>query len=571
MFDRAALIRVARGLEPADTVFRGGMVVNVLSGECYRADVAVHDGIVVGVGEEYQGREIIDVAGLTLIPGLIEGHIHIESTMLSVPEFARVVLTHGTTTAVVDPHEIANVLGIEGIRLMLRWALEVPLEIHVQLPSCVPASSFETAGSVLDAEALRALVGEPGVLGVGELMNFPGTLSGDPDLLAKAGLFGPDGHVDGHAPGLSGLDLAAYVVAGARTDHESTAAAEAVEKLRLGMWLLVREGSTERNLHELLPVIKRLQPSRSLFCSDDITPNHLLHEGHLDAILRQAVAGGLDPIQAIRMATINAAQCFGLHRRGAIAPGFASDIVVVDDLQHFTALQVYKGGRLVARDGVLVGEMPAPDVEQGTGTMRTPPLTIDSFRIAGTSDDARVIGIIPGQIITEHLTMPAPHHAGYLHADPDRDLAKIAVIERHSGSGSIGLGLARGFGLRRGALASSVAHDAHNLVVVGMSDEDMLLAARHVTATGGGVVVVADGKVLAELPLPIAGLLSPLSIHEVAARLDALDAAASALGCRLEHPLMTLSFLALSVIPALKLTDQGLLDVERFALVALQG
>ncbi|MDB5077275.1 MAG: adenine deaminase [Chloroflexi bacterium] len=570
MFNRAALIRVARGLEPADTVFRGGTVVNVLSGECYRADVAVHDGIIVGVGEEYQGRAIIDVTGLTLIPGLIEGHIHIESTMLSVPEFARAVMTHGTTTAVVDPHEIANVLGVEGIRLMLRWAREVPLEIHVQLPSCVPASSFESAGSVLHAEALRELVGEPGVLGLGELMNFPGVLAGDPDLLAKAELFGPDGHVDGHAPGLSGRDLAAYVVAGARTDHESTTAAEAAEKLRLGMWLLVREGSTERNLHELLPVIKRLQPSRSLFCSDDITPNHLLHEGHLDAVLRQAVAGGLDPMQAIRMVTIYAAQCFGLPRRGAIAPGFVGDIVVVDDLQRFTALQVYKRGRLVARDGVLVDEIPMPDIGQSTGTMRPPPLTIDSFRIPGRQGNVRVIGTIPGQIVTEHLTMPAPYRDGFLHADPTRDLAKIAVIERHSGAGGIGLGLVQGFGLRRGALASSVAHDAHNLVVVGMSDEDMLLAARHVTATGGGVVVVADGKIVADLPLPIAGLLSPLSINKVAGKLDALDAAASDLGCRLEHPLMTLSFLALSVIPALKLTDQGLLDVERFALVSLQ-
>jgi adenine deaminase len=570
LLDRAALIRVARGLEPADLVLSGGTIVNVLSGEIYRADVAVSGGTIVGVGSGFRGRETVDVTGQTLIPGLIESHVHIESTMLSVPEFARAVLVRGTTTAIVDPHEIANVLGLEGIQLMLRWAREVPLEIHVQLPSCVPASSFESAARVLDAEALRALVAEPGVLGLGELMNFPGTLAGDPDLLAKVALFGLDGHVDGHAPGLTGVDLAAYIVAGARTDHESTTAAEAEEKLRLGMWLLVREGSTERNLREILPVVKRLLPSRSAFCSDDITANHLLRVGHLDAVLRQAVSGGLDAVQAVRMATINAAQCFGLHRRGAIAPGFLADIVVVDDLEHFTALRVYKRGTLVAHGGELVRAISAPALGQGAGTMRVPPLTAESFKLPGKQGAARVIGIIPDQIVTDHLWLTAPFRDGYLHADPEQDIAKIAVIERHGGAGRIGIGLVRGFGFRRGALASSVAHDAHNLIVVGMSDEDMLFAARRVTSMDGGVAVVAGGAVLADLPLPIAGLLSALPIAAVADRLDAIDAAARTLGGSLEHPVMTLSFQALSVIPALKLTDQGLLDIYQFALVPLQ-
>lgn len=571
MLDQATLIRIARGLEPADLVLRGGTIVNVLSGEIYQADVAVAGGMIVGVGPGYAGRATVDVSGKTLLPGLIESHIHIESTMLSVHEFARVVLARGTTTAIVDPHELANVLGVEGIRMMLRWAREAPLEIHVQLPSCVPASAFESAAAVLDAEALRALVGEPGVLGLGELMNFPGTLAGDPDLLAKAALFGPDGHVDGHAPGLGGPDLAAYIVAGVRTDHESTTVEEAEEKLRQGMWLLVREGSTERNLHDLLPVIKRLAPSRSAFCSDDITPNHLLHTGHMDAILRQAVALGLDPVQAVRMVTINAATCFGLSRHGALAPGFIADITIVDDLEAFKVLAVYKRGVLAAQDGVVVAREVEREPATRAGLMRLPPLREGSFRLPGVAGQARVIGLVPGQIVTEHLILPAPYRDGELVADPARDIAKIAVIERHNGTGRIGLGLVRGFGLREGALASSVAHDAHNLVVVGMSDRDMLTAAQHVAACGGGVAVAAGGVVLADLPLPIAGLLSPLPIAEIAGRLDALDAAAATLGCALDHPLMSLSFLALSVIPALKLTDQGLLDVEQFALVPVQG
>lgn len=569
--DRAGLIRVARGEAPADLLLTGASVVNVFSGEIYRADVAVHDGLIVGVGGRRAAREQIDLAGLTLLPGLIEGHIHIESTMLSVPEFSRVVLAHGTTTAIVDPHELANVLGLDGIRMVLRQARQVPLEIYVQLPSCVPASPFESASAVLDARALATLIGEPGVLGLGELMNFPGALAGDPDLLAKVALFGDDGLVDGHAPSVRGRDLSAYILAGARTDHESTTAEEAEDRIRQGMWLLVREGSTERNLRELLPVIRRLRPARSLFCSDDITPNHLLRHGHLDHILREAVAGGLDPVHAVRMATIQAAECYRLPRKGAIAPGFAADLVAVENLRHFAVRRVYKAGRLVAGDGAPMGQMPPAEGGGMAGMLRTPPLEESSFRLHGEPGTARVIGVISGQIVTEHLQLPAPYRDGELVADPDRDIAKLAVIERHGGSGRIGLGLVRGFGLRSGALASSVAHDAHNLVVVGMSDADMLRAARHVVASGGGVAVAAGGTVRAELPLPIAGLLSPLPIAEVAGRLESLDAAATALGCPLEDPLMTLSFLALSVIPALKLTDQGLLDVERFALVPIQG
>jgi adenine deaminase len=568
--DRATLIRVARGEEPADLALDGARVVNVLSGELYQAEVAIHQGWVVGLGDRYEARERVDLGGLTLVPGFIEGHIHIESTMLSVPEFARAVLAHGTTTAIVDPHELANVLGAEGVRMVLRWARQVPLELHVQLPSCVPASPFESAGAVLDAAALRDLVGEPGVLGLGELMNFPGVLAGDPDLLAKTLLFGLDGHVDGHAPGLRGRDLSAYLLAGARTDHESTTIAEAEEKLRKGMWLLVREGSTERNLHDLLPLLRRLRPARAAFSSDDVTPNHLLRVGHLDATLRQAVAGGLDPITALRMATIQAAQCFGLPRRGAIAPGFAADLVAVEDLRKFRARLVYKAGRLVARDGVVTVRLPAPEAMGGDGTMHLPALDPGSFRLEGREGPTHVIGIVPGQVVTEHLVLPAPYHSGELIADPARDIAKLAVIERHGGRGGIGLGLVRGLGLREGAIASTVAHDAHNVVVAGMNDVDMLFAARRLGETGGGVVVVADGEIRAELALPIAGLLSPLPIAEVAGRLDALDAAAQALGSRLEHPLMTLSFLALSVIPALKLTDQGLVDVERFTRIDLQ-
>jgi adenine deaminase len=568
--DRTTLIRAAQGRQPVDTLLANASIVNVFTGEIYVADVAIHGGLIVGVGDHYEAIERVDLQGLTLIPGLIEGHIHIESTMLSVPEFARVVLAHGTTSAIVDPHELANVLGLDGVRMVLRQARQVPLDVHVMLPACVPASPFESAASCLDAAALGTLAGEPGVLGLGELMNFPGVLAGDGDLLAKAALFGPDGHVDGHAPELRGRDLSAYIVAGPRTDHEATTAEEAEEKLRKGLWLMVREGSTERNLRDLLPVIRRLHPPRSLFVSDDITPNHLLEQGHLDAVLRQAVALGLDPVQAVRMVTLHPAQCFGLSRRGAIGPGFAADLAVVDDLQNFVVRRVYKDGKLVARDGAVTVASSPPVLDGAPGPLRTPPLSRHSFRLPGSAGMARVIDVVPGQIVTGHALLPAPYRDGELMADPARDVAKLAVIERHGGSGRIGLGLVRGFGLRSGALASSVAHDAHNLVVVGMSDAEMLLAAQHVIETGGGVTVVAGNVVAADLPLPIAGLLSPLPIAEVAARLDALDAAASALGSPLEHPLMTLSFLALSVIPALKLTDQGLVDVERFQIVPVQ-
>ncbi len=568
--DRATLIRVARGEEPADLLLEGAQVANVLSGEIYKADVAIHQGWVVGLGDRYEARERVDLRGLTLTPGFIESHIHIESTMLSVPEFGRAVLVHGTTTAVVDPHELANVLGAEGVRMVLRGARQTPLEIHVQLPSCVPASPFESAGATLDAAALRELVDEPGVLGLGELMNFPGILARDADLLAKTLLFGPDGHIDGHAPGLRGRDLSAYLLAGACTDHESTLLDEAEEKLRKGMWLLVREGSTEHNLHDLLPLLRRSRPARAAFSSDDVTPNHLLRIGHLDATLRQAVAGGLDPITALRMATIQAAQCFGLARRGAIAPGFLADLVAAEDLREFRVRQVYKAGRLVARDGMVTVPLPGAESYGGERTMHLPLLDRQSFRLEGRAGPAHVIGIVPEQVVTEHLLLPAPCRAGELTADPARDIAKLAVIERHGGAGRIGLGLVRGLGLREGAIASTVAHDAHNLVVAGMSDDDMLCAARRLGETGGGVVVVAGGVVMAELALPIAGLLSPLPIAEVADCLDALDAAARGLGSKLEHPLMTLSFLALSVIPALKLTDQGLIDVERFARIEIQ-
>ncbi len=567
-------ISIARGNEPADLVLRNARLVNVCSGECYPADVAVADGLVVGVsepGEVYQGFEERDLDGRWLAPGLIDGHMHIESTMLVLPEFARIVVPRGVTAVVLDPHEFANVLGVDGIRFVLESARGLPLTSYVMLSSCVPASSYESPYQVLMADDLLPLLADEQVLGLAEMMNMPGVLQGDEQVLAK--ILATQQHglvVDGHAPGLSERDLCAYAAAGIMSDHECTTLEEARQRIRLGMWLMIREGSAARNLEALLPIVQELHPPRVFFVTDDRDPQDLTTRGHIDSMVRRAIELGLDAIEAIRLASYNTAQYFRLYQRGAIAPNFIADLVVLDDLKTFQVELVYKDGQLVAKKGTLLVDVPAVPAAGVTGTVHIGDITEEMLRIPGWPGMVEVVGIEPGQITTRRLSEEASIKDGLIVADPARDILKLVVIERHHASGNVGLGLVKGFGLRKGAIASSVAHDAHNLVIAGASDGDILKAAQVLEDMGGGFACVVDGEVLARVPLPYGGLVSPLSAAELVQQLHTLDAAAAELGCTLEHPCMTLSFLSLSVIPSLKLTDQGLIDVETFTLVPLQ-
>jgi adenine deaminase len=574
-------IQVARGELPADLLLRNAQLVNVCSGECYVADVAVVDGVVVGVythdaSKGKSAREERDLEGRWLAPGLIDGHMHIESTMLSLSEFARLAVPRGVLTVMLDPHEFANVMGVAGIRYVLESGLGLPLTSYVMLSSCVPASSFESPYRVLLAEDLLPLLSEERVLGLAEMMNIPGVLGSDAQVLAKIHATLQHGLVvDGHAPGVRGADLSAYVAAGIMSDHECTTVEEARERLRLGMWLMIREGSAAQNLTALLPIVQELHPPRVFFVTDDRDPLDLTSRGHMDSIVRQAISLGLDPVEAIRLASYNPAQYFRLYNRGAIAPGFIADMVVLDDLQTFQVESVYKDGAVIARNGKLVEDKLSASIRKlpdTTGTIHIGTITEADLRIPanGKSGSVHAIGIEPGQIATRHLQEEALVNEDALMANPEFDLLKLVVIERHHASQRVGLGFVKGFGLKQGAIASSVAHDAHNIVIVGANDTDILRAAYALQEMGGGFVCVVDGQVRASVPLPIAGLVSPAPASEVAQQLRTLDAVAASLGCTLEHPCMTLSFLSLSVIPSLKLTDQGLIDVDTFTRIPLQ-
>ncbi|MER3401238.1 MAG: adenine deaminase [Thermoflexus sp.] len=559
-------IRLARGQEPADLLLQGGRLINVFTGDIYEADIAIQGSWIVGVGEGYTAREVIPLRGRFVAPGFIDAHVHIESSMVPPPEFARAVVPHGTTVVIIDPHEIANVLGLDGIRYMLNAAKYNPLSVFVMLPSCVPASPLGTAGATLYWYDLRPLLSNPWVLGLAEMMNYPGVINGDPVVLDKLRAFA---HVvrDGHAPQLTGRDLVAYAAAGMSSDHECTTAAEALEKARLGMYVFVRESSVARNLADLLPAITPANSRRFCFCTDDRHPADLLDEGHIDALIRKAVRLGLDPVTAIRMATLNTAEHYRLHDRGAIAPGRLADLVVFSDLYDLRPELVFRHGVLVAENGRPLWEPPNRKV----ALRHTINIAWDQvrFRIPARGRRIHVIGVVRDQVITRHLIEEATIADGEAVADPGRDLLKIAVIERHRATGQVGLGFVKGMGLRRGALASSVAHDHHNIVVVGADDRSMETAVRAIAETGGGMAAAEGETVLARLPLPIAGLMSDQPIETVRREMDAVLAAARALGSELPNPLMTLSFLALEVIPELKLTDQGLVDVVRFERIPL--
>ncbi|MBN1656979.1 MAG: adenine deaminase [Anaerolineae bacterium] len=570
--DLDSLIMVARGERPADLVLRHAQLVNVLSGEVHAADIGIAGGRVLGFGA-YEAREEVDLQGCFVCPGFLDAHVHLESSMVRPADFARAVVPRGTTGVVCDPHEIANVLGLDGVRYILEASDGLPLRVYVMAPSCVPATDMETAGAALDAADLQALWGYRRVIGLAEMMNYPGVLYRVPSVLDKLRAAG-DRPIDGHAPGLVGLDLNAYIAAGVRSDHETTDLEEAREKVRRGMHLMIREGTTARNLHALLPLVTPTNARNCSFCTDDRHPDTLLTEGHIDDVVRKAIAAGkgrgFDPILAVQMATINTARYFRLRDLGAVAPGYRADLLVLDDLESVAVAQVYVGGELVAEGGRFLpaaGDLPHVALESA---MHVDPAAID-FTIPAGEGPARVVGIIPDQVVTENRHLDPATEDGRVVADLARDILKMAVVERHRGTGNVGLGLVQGMGLRQGAMASSVAHDAHNIVVIGVDDEEMRAAVAAVARTGGGQVAVRHGQVVASCPLPIAGLMSDRPIEEVRDQVEALTHAAHGLGCTLADPFMTMSFLALPVIPALKLTDQGLVDVGRFEIVPLFG
>ena len=557
--DLARRLAVARGDAPADLVLRGGRVLSVFTREWLEADVAVVDGVVAGLGA-YDGEDVIDLTDRFLVPGFIDAHVHIESSKLLVDEFARLVLPFGTTTVVADPHEIANVLGTDGVHWLLDTCEQLPLDIHFMAPSCVPASSFESPRRPLTIGDLEGLLRRTRVLGVAEMMNFPDVIAGDERELAKLRLAE---HVDGHAPGLLGARLNAYAAAGIASDHEAATLEEGRQRLRAGMWLLIREASAARNLSALAPLALEYGPSRIAFCTDDREPEHIAVDGHINALVRDAVSLGVPPEDALVIATASPALYHGLAAKGAIAPGYRADLVVLPDLEAFVP-------ELVLKDGRVVDDIPTVAVPDWVrNTVRVAQIRADAFRIPWSGGGARVIGIVPGEIVTEALVEEPTTVGGEAIADPERDLAKIAVLERHLATGRIGLGFVRGFGLERGAFGATVAHDAHNLIVVGVDDQAMERVARRLVELGGGIVVAETDGVAAELPLPVAGLLSDRPLAEVVSATEHLDAAARGLGIFLPHPFQVLAFLALSVIPSLKITDRGLVDVDRFELVPL--
>jgi adenine deaminase len=562
----AQIIKIARGDEPADTLLKNGRVINVFSGEIIETDLAIVHSRIVGLGP-YEARQTVDLAGRYVAPGLIDSHVHIESAMVPPPEFARAVVPRGTTTVVTDPHEIANVLGLEGIRYMLEMAKYNPLSVYVNAPSCVPSTAMETTGASLEWYDLQPLQQEEYVIGLAEVMNFPGVVAGEERVLNKIRSF-HDMVKDGHCPGLSGRDLIAYVNADIGSDHESTTIEEALEKLRLGMYIFIREATNAHNLKPLLPLVTPENSRRICFCTDDRQPADILEEGHIDYMIRSAIAGGIPPITAFRMATLNPSEYFDLHDRGAIAPGRRADLMIFSDLQAPVAEMVYRGGKLVAQDGVML-----PWEREIKRSVLRSSMNIDWSKVDLSIDvegeQVRIIGAIPDQLITTHLVEETPQADGKVVSDTRRDILKMAVIERHLATGRMGKGLVRGLGLQQGAIASTVAHDHHNIVVIGADDQSMLAAARAVADTRGGMVAVDGDTILAQLPLPIAGLMSDQPIERVRDQMAELLKAAYHLGSPLHDPFMAMSFLALPVIPSLKLTDHGLVDVDEFHLVSL--
>jgi len=560
MDEISTLLSVARGDKPADLLLSGGQIVNVFSGEIETADIAIAAGHIAGIGKGYTAKERIDLNGAFVSPGFIDAHVHIESSLCTPNQFAAAVLPRGITTVVTDPHEIANVAGADGVRFMAHCAKSTPLQVIVMAPSCVPATNMATSGHNLTADDIALLRRGGTVYGLAEVMNYPAAITGDPEMLKKiAAMEGRS--IDGHCPNVRGNSLNAYVASGVGSDHECTSLEEAKEKLARGMYILIREATNARNLDALLPLITRHNSRRICFCTDDRTPGDLLTIGSVDSMIERAIAFGIDPIDAFRMATLNTAEWFRLPKIGAIAPGYKANLVVFDRLEHPRAKIVFTNGNLLKP----IAAVPTP-VKLGDCQI---PWDKINLEIPAKTSHIRVIGSLRDQLTTDHRTFAAKTIEGNAVADPERDLLKMAVIERHKSTGNIGKGFIQGFGLRRGALAGTVAHDHHNLVAIGADDTSMLTAARAASSNGGGLAVAVGQTVVAHLPLPIGGLMSDKPIAEVAAAYGKLIAAAHELGSTLPDPFMAMSFMALEVIPSLKLTDRGLVDVEKFQIVDL--
>lgn len=566
MTDAATLARriaQGRGDEPADLVIRGARLFDLVSGELVETDIALCGDTIVGTHGRYDGKARFDAAGLIAVPGFIDTHLHVESSLVTPLEFERCVLPHGVTTAICDPHEIANVLGAEGIRYFLDSAEVMRMDLRVQLSSCVPATHLETAGAALEAADLTPFMDHPKVIGLAEFMNFPGVLHRDPGCLAKLEAFSQR-HIDGHAPLVRGMDLNGYLAAGIRTDHETTTAEEAREKLAKGMAILIREGSVSKDLHALIPLISRDASPFLSFCTDDRNPLDIAEEGHLDFMIRTAIAHGADILATYRVASLSAARNFGLFDRGFIGPGKRADIVLVEDLAACRVRQVFAGGRLV-EDGLFADRKQVAPV--GLASVHSRKLAPEDFAVKARDGETPVIGVVPGRIITERLSMRLPARDGVALPDLAQDAVRVTVIERHGRNGGIASGFVHGFGMQRGAIASSVGHDSHNLCVVGVDQASMAAAANRLIETGGGFAVADGGKVTAALALPVAGLMSDQPFESVRHGLEGLRAAAKALGVVLAEPFLQVAFLTLPVIPHLKITDKGLVDVDRFDFV----
>lgn len=564
------MIMAATGQKTPELVLKNGKLINVLSGEIYQADIAIDNGYIVGVGQ-YKGQKEVDLTDHYLCPGLIDGHIHLESSMVTPQEFAKVVLPRGTTTVVTDPHEIANVSGRAGIEYMMDATEDIPLNVYFMVPSCVPATMLDENGAEINAGDIAELLEKPRVLGLAEMMNFPGVLHCDSEVLGKIAAAREKGRIiDGHAPGLSGKELCAYIAAGIRSDHECTSFDEALERVRLGQWVMVREGTAGKNLLDLMPLLTSGKSRRCMLVTDDKHPGDLIQEGHLDFMIRSLISRGVNPVIAIQLATLNPAEYFGLKELGAIAPGYRADLVVLSDLNQFKVKDVYKDGRIIVQEGDLIPfnsrEVYAPQVQN---SFHMPEMKTADFTVSGHGSKMRVIGLVAGQILTRELFFDVTsENEGVYQADIEQDLLKLAVVERHKNTAHIGVGFVHGYGLKRGAIASSVAHDSHNLLVIGADNESMRLAANAVRAHQGGLAIADSSGVLAVLPLPIAGLLSSDAVETVDGQIQNMKRLAREMGV-FENidPFMTLSFLALSVIPELKLTSLGLVKVSEQKIV----
>ncbi len=566
----ANLINIARGLEKADLVIKNAQLVNVLSEEIHKCDIAMTGGIIAGIGENYHGEKEIDINGAYVTPSFIDGHVHLESTMMLPEEFAKIVLPAGTTTVIIDPHEISNVLGLHGISFMHEVIKDLPIDVYTMLPSCVPATPFETSGFDLNSYDLSLLIDKPWVLGIAEMMNFQGVLNLDKNVMSKLELAKAKGkRIDGHAPYLSGKDLCAYIASGVKSDHECTTPEEAIERLRLGMYVMIREGTAAKDLDALIPILKTCNTRKCLFVTDDRHPSDLCE--HINGMVRRSVEAGISPIKAVQIASLNTAEYFGLSNLGAIAPGYKADMLILPDLKSFKPDIVIKNGKVVAENGKLTMPVNKNEKFSMRNSVNVRWITPEDFRIdAGIKEGkikVRTIEVIPHQLITKSVESEVKVEDGNALSSLDNDTLKICVIERHRATGNIGKGFVKGFNLKSGAIASTVAHDSHNMIVIGTNDADMYAAAVALIKCQGGKVVVNNGEIISELPLPIAGLMSDKDFDYVVEKCKELNNTAASIGCTLNDPFMTMGFLSLPVIPELKITDKGVFDTNKFGFI----